>query len=294
MSRLQRAMEKADREGLLTLTSVDQQRVGDTAVMEHSVAALDGFAPRLTPAFSPPARVEPPPAETMRPTNVGFSPLLVSATRPGSHVAERYRLLRTRLEQWRKGAGTQLLLVTSPGAGDGKTTTGANLALTMAQEFREQVVLVDADLRRSSVAAQFGIAAEPGLSDVLRGAATLEEALVEIDGHGLFVLPAGSPTAGSTELLTSLMMQRLVGTLRGRFSRIVVDTPPIALADSHVLARLADGVLVVVRAGVTTRPAVERALAGVDRQRLIGIVLNDVDETPAEQHYWTEEQGAGE
>jgi Mrp family chromosome partitioning ATPase len=73
------------------------------------------------------------------------------------------------------------------------------------------------------------------------------------------------------------MMSRLVDTLRSRFSRIVVDSPPVTLADTHVLARMADGILIVVRAGVTSRPALEHALEGVERERIAGLVLNDVD-----------------
>jgi non-specific protein-tyrosine kinase len=203
--------------------------------------------------------------------------MFVVATDPESSAAEQYRLLRTRLEGRDGTRQTQLLLVTSPRIGDGKTTTSANLALTMAQEFREKVVLVEADLRRPILAARCGVRVEPGLIDVLMGACTLDDALASVADHHLFVLPAGLAAARSTELLASSMMQRVVTALRARFSRIVVDTPPVALADTHVLARLSDGILVVVRAGVTPRPAVERALASVDRQRLIGIVLNEVD-----------------
>ena len=87
------------------------------------------------------------------------------------------------------------------------------------------------------------------------------------------------------------MMQRVIASLRGRFHRIVMDTPPVALADTLVLARLADGVLVVVRAGVTPRPAVERALAGIDRDRLLGLVLNEVDDTADEYAYAARSSG---
>jgi non-specific protein-tyrosine kinase len=207
-----------------------------------------------------------------------MSPLFVAAIAPTSSAAEQYRLLRTRLEARDGTRRTQLLLVTSPRIGDGKTTTSANLALTMAQEFRQQVVLVDADLRRPVLAELFGVPQEPGLVDVLVGAATLDEALVAVPGQHLSLLPAGLAAERSTELLASSMMQQALDALRTRFSRIVVDTPPIALADTHVLARLADGILIVVKSGVTPRPAMERALAGVDRQRILGVVLNEVDD----------------
>jgi capsular exopolysaccharide synthesis family protein len=207
-----------------------------------------------------------------------MSPLFVAAIAPTSSAAEQYRLLRTRLEARDGARRTQLLLVTSPRIGDGKTTTSANLALTMAQEFQQRVVLVDADLRRPVLAELFSVPQEPGLVDVLVGAATLDEALVAVQGQHLSLLPAGLAAERSTELLASSMMQQALDALRTRFSRIVVDTPPIALADTHVLARLADGILIVVKSGVTPRPAMERALAGVDRQRILGVVLNEVDD----------------
>ena len=147
----------------------------------------------------------------------------------------------------------------------------------MAQDFNHSVVLVEADLRRPTLAGLCGVSPDRGLVDVLVGGAPLEDAMVQLPEQNLFVLPAGPVTSRSPELLGSSMMNRLIETLRSRFSRIVVDSPPVTLADTHVLARLADGVLIVVRAGVTSRPALEHALEGVERERIAGLVLNDVD-----------------
>jgi capsular exopolysaccharide synthesis family protein len=274
---IHRAVERAEREGLLTWTAraADDRAAGGTAVEEPPIARAPEPLPELrveTSEWDPPVA-----------SDAALSHLFVAVTEPGSSAAEQYRLLRTRLEG--NGRRTQLLLVTSPRTGDGKTTTSANLALTMAQEFQHRVVLIEADLRRPALAGMFGVRAEPGLVDVLVGAVSLEDALVAVPGHQLFVLPAGLPAGRSTELLASSMMQRTLDALRARFDRIVVDTPPMTLADTHVLARLADGVLFVVRAGVTPRPALEQALASVDRQRLMGIVLNEVDEALGEYAY---------
>ncbi len=180
---------------------------------------------------------------------------------------------------------TQVLLVTSPQLGDGKTTTSANLALTMASEFEHKVVLVEADLRRPSLAAQFGLNVQHGLVDVLMGGVPLDQALVRLPGHHLTLLPAGLEAARSTELLASSIMLQTIDALRARFDRIIIDTTPVGLADTHVLARIADGVLVVVRAGVTPRPALERALTSIDRDRLLGIVLNEVEESAGAYSY---------
>jgi protein-tyrosine kinase len=281
MSRIHRAVEKAEREGLLSSwTRTDDERARRATVVADRAAHATAVEELPLPLARPPVSArEERVWETPRTTDAPLSPLFVAATEPGSSAAEQYRLLRTRLEGQGSTRPTQVLVVTSPRIGEGKTTTSANLALTMAQEFHHRVALVEADLRRPTLAAQFGVQAEPGLVDVLIGAAPLEDALVPVPGQHLFLLPAGAAAARSSELLASSMMQRVMDALRARFDRIVIDTPPTTLADTHVLARQADGVLIVVRAGVTPRPAVERAIAAVDRQRLIGIVLNEVDET---------------
>jgi capsular exopolysaccharide synthesis family protein len=282
MSRLHRSVEKAEREGLLQWTRPLEGQRQTTTVEDppapQPVETVDAHVPPVMTFESP--RWEPSelPPDDPRVSGPLFSPLFVAATEPGSAAAEQYRLLRTRLEARDATRRTQLLLVTSPKLGDGKTTTAANLALTMAREVQHKVVLVEADLRRPSLAAGFGIEAEQGLVDVLIGALPLEDALIKVPDHDLVLLPAGTQAASSTELLASLTMQRVLDALRARFDRIVVDTPPVGLSDTHVLARLADGILVVVRAGVTPRPALERALASMDRERLLGIVLNEVDD----------------
>lgn len=277
MSGIHRAMEKAERDGLLTWTRPDESSAARPTALEDPPRRARQPSPEPPDDIAVPWEI---PASTAAEglDQATFSPLFVVATDPGSLAAEQYRLLRTRLEGRENSGRTQLLLVTSPRVAEGKTTTSTNLALTMAQEFQYRVLLVEADLRRPSLASLFGLPPAVGLADVLLGTATLEEALVEIPGHQLSLLPAGSGAARSTELLASTAMQRTVDALRTRFDRIVVDAPPITLSDTVVLARLADGVLIVVRSGVTPRPAIERALSGLDRRKVIGMVLNEVEE----------------
>jgi capsular exopolysaccharide synthesis family protein len=139
--------------------------------------------------------------------------------------------------------------------------------------------LLEADLRRPTVSTLFDLPASPGLAGVLIGSAMLESALVPVPGQHLTVLPAGDPPARPTELIGSTAMRRTIEALRSQFDRIVVDTPPVALADTHVLGSFADGILMVVRAGVTPRDGVERALAAFDREKVLGLVLNEVEGT---------------
>jgi capsular exopolysaccharide synthesis family protein len=286
MSRIHRALEKADREGLLTWTKGG----GDTSVAVPETPA---------PAVAPPAPIRssgPRPAAWAPPVEevqwqpsaedvpqFHLSPTFVAATAPSSSAAEHYRLLRARLERQEKGRRKQLVLITSAQSGDGKTTTSANLALTMAQEYGQRVVLVEGDLRRPTLADQFGLEPGPGLVDVLVGAVSLEAALVHLPEHGLHVLPGGLPTPRSAGLVASAAMRRVIDSLRGRFDRIVLDAPPSTIADTHELVRVADGVLFVVRAGVTPRESIEKALEEMDTEKVLGIVLNDSD-TAGEQN----------
>jgi tyrosine-protein kinase Etk/Wzc len=146
----------------------------------------------------------------------------------------------------------------------------------MAQEFQQRVLLLDADLRRPAVHRLFGVADSPGLAEVLMNVAELEHALVPVAEHHLTLLPAGVPPGRPAELLGSVTMRRTLEALRGRFDRIVIDVPPVApLADLHILAPMLDGMLLIVRAGITQKPAIERALAGLDTSKVLGLVLNE-------------------
>jgi capsular exopolysaccharide synthesis family protein len=215
--------------------------------------------------------------EPLHPAQAQLDPLLVAAHAPSSLAAEQYRSLRTRLKHVENGRALRTIAITSPAKGDGKSLTAANLALTLAQEFQQRVLLLDADLRRPTVHRLFGVEQCPGLGDVLMNAADLDQALVAVQDHHLTVLPAGIPPGNPAELLGSAAMRRVLDTLRSRFDRILIDVPPVApLADLHILAPVVDGLLLIVRAGITPKPAIERALSGLDTSKVLGLVLNEV------------------
>jgi capsular exopolysaccharide synthesis family protein len=211
----------------------------------------------------------------------------VAALAPQSLAAEQYRSLRTRLTRTEKDSGRALraIIVTSPSKGDGKSVTAANLALTMAQEFQHRVLLLDADLRQPTAHRLFGISSTPGLSDVLMGGASLDDALVTVPEQHLTVLPAGAISSHPAELLGSAGMRRTLDTLRTRFDRIVIDMPPVApLADVQIALPNADGLLLIVRAGSTPKPAIERALSGLDASKVLGLVLNEAGADSAQDY----------
>jgi capsular exopolysaccharide synthesis family protein len=234
------------------------------------------------------------PAADSAPADVDLDLRLVAGHAPQSLAAEQYRSLRTRLKSAESGRALRTIVITSPNKGDGKSLTAANLALTMAQEFQQRVLLLDADLRRPSIHRLFGIAETPGLSEVLMGGADVEDALVTLRDHRLTILPSGEVPVHPAELLGSAAMRRVLDTLRSRFDRILIDMPPVApLADVAIASSMADGVLMIVRAGVTPKPAIERALSGLDMSKVLGLVLNDAGDTAGRYGYGADGYAAG-
>jgi len=145
----------------------------------------------------------------------------------------------------------------------------------MAQEFQRRVLVIDADLRHPRVHELLGLDPGPGLVDVLTGDASLADALVELPTHHLTVLRAGRVYDRPAEMLGSAPMRRLLDSLRTQFDRIVVDSAPAVVADPVAIAPIVDGLLLVVRAGITTKPAIARALGSLSSSRLLGLVFNE-------------------
>lgn len=309
MSRIQEILNKAERDGTTRRTR---------ALTEEKPLASPRPAPPpvVTPLYPRSTYDTPPPASPRvatgsdASTSSGQSPTavatridepmahgtaapghlhaqLIAALAPASLAAEQYRSLRTRVKRAENGRLVRTIVVTSPAKGDGKSLTAANLALTMAQEFQQRVLLLDADLRRPTVHRLFGISDTPGLVDVLMGVAELDDAVVTLPDHHLSLLPAGVPPGHPAELLGSSAMRRTLDALASRYDRILIDMPPVApLADLHVMAPMVDGILMIVRAGMTPKPAIEQALAGLDISKVLGLVLNDSgDHAPDKYRY---------
>lgn len=198
---------------------------------------------------------------------------------PESMLAEAFRALRTSVLLSRPDGAHQLVMVTSANPGEGKTCTAVNLALALAQSGGE-VLLIDADFRQPRVARSLNLPNQPGLSDVLAREAVLKDALLQLPGHDLQVLVAGSRPPNPADLLSSRTMRKLLQELRARFTSVVIDTPPVlVISDANILASQVDAVVLVAESQGTTRAAISRAskiitLAG---GRILGTVLNKVD-----------------
>jgi capsular exopolysaccharide synthesis family protein len=273
MSRIQNILDKAERDGAVRrIRHVAEQPAG-------AVPAVDSAA-----TFTPPPEI-PPSVETSAAPDIAaprvisgtrLNSRLITATSPAGVAAEQYRALRTRIVHTETGAAVNVVLVTSPGRGDGKSLTVANLGLTMAQEYQQRICIVDADFRASQQHRLFGLPESPGLSDVLGGRSVLEDALVTIEEHHITVLPAGAQSAHPAELLGTTTMRRVIESLRSRFDRIIIDSPAATpLADVSILAPLVDSVLLVIRAGVTSKPSIHDAISAIDTGKLLGFVLNE-------------------
>ena len=206
-----------------------------------------------------------------------LDPRLVSLTAAGSFAAEQYQGLRLTLERLGHGRGAQALAVTSPAAGDGKTVTAINLAGTLARGSDARVLLIDADLRRPTVASQLALdVTAKGLTDALTDERTaLEDVTTTLEPFNLSVIPAGTGHGAVHQMLRSTRMERLLKEARERYDFIVLDTPPLLpVFDSALLAKFVDGVLMVVSANRTPRKLLGEALNLLAPGKVLGIVFN--------------------
>jgi len=193
-------------------------------------------------------------------------------------VREAFRVLRTNLQFMDVDNPPRKIVITSPLPGDGKSSIACNIAVTLAAS-GNSVVLIDGDLRRSTIAASMGLPAGAGLTDVLAGRAELTEVLQRApQSKNLMVLAAGSVPPNPSEVLGSARMSRLLGEL-AKFAIVIIDAPPIIpVTDAAVLAHQADGALLVVNVGKTTYDLVEKSLDALQKAqgRALGLVLNRI------------------
>ncbi len=218
---------------------------------------------------------------------------LVTMWRPRSLVAEQFRVAATRLELMAGERKSTVIVLTSALMGEGKSCTSLNLAHVLARDLDKKTVLVDCDLKRPMQHVYAGVESHPGVAEVLHGDKPLDECIQHPEGLGFSILPAGSVVDGPPALSKMQQVADLLTELRERYEYIIVDAPPILpLADMNVLASMADVVALVVRAGMTGRDAVQKALKTMGDPGPISVVLNglEVQDTPyyMQQMYYHE------
>lgn len=240
----------------------------------------------LTNGFRPAQLHEPPPVAQAQIKAEEVHARLLMLREPHAAGCEQYRMLRTQLFHAAERERTQVVVVTSALAGEGKTATLLNLALAIAQSPNRRVLVIDGDLRRPRVATYLGLKPFSGFTEVLQNKVELFDAISRLDEHELYLLPVKRETTTPAELLSSPRFQAGLQELRRYFDFILLDSPPVRpFADARLLANHADAVLFVVRAGFAPYETVEQAVEALAGQRILGVVLNGATEVREVSEY---------
>ncbi|GAB1723733.1 MAG: AAA family ATPase [Nitrospira sp. CR1.1] len=218
---------------------------------------------------------------------------LVSMWRPLSFVAEQYRVAATRLELMTGDRKSTAIVVTSAVMGEGKSSTALNLGYVLAKDLDRRTIVIDCDLKRPMQHIYAGVWQHPGLVEVLRGTKVVEDCVQRLGESGPWILPAGS--VGDNPLALSKMHQLadLITDLKEKFDYVIIDAPPVLpLADMQVLASMGDLLAYVVKASMTGRDVVQKALKAIGDTTNVGVILNGLDAhtTPyyMQQEYYRE------
>ncbi len=213
---------------------------------------------------------------------------LVTMLNPKSPISEQYRTIRTNIEFSTVDEDMRLIMVTSSGPGEGKSTTTNNIAVVFAQQGKK-VLLVDSDLRKPTAHYSFRVDNHTGLTNVLTKQEKLEHAIRETDQENLYLLPSGPIPPNPAEMLGSKAMDQFLNDVKDSFDVVVFDTPPVlAVTDGQVLANKVDGVVLVVSSGKTETEAALKAKETLmnSKAKLLGVVLNNIKRTESQYYYY--------
>lgn len=205
--------------------------------------------------------------------------------------SEAFRLLGVRLRHLQQERALKRLLITSSVPREGKSTAAANLSCSLAKRGEQRVLLLEGDLRRPSLTTIFGITAHPGLYECVEAGRALFSCLYYLDEAHLWLLPAGCPPANTPELLRPEGLSTVLDRLSDSFDWIIIDSPPILpIADTSIWMRLSDGILLVVRQGVSEKRPLEKGLKALESKKLLGVLLN-CSRTPPHSDYYCKTSG---
>ncbi len=212
-------------------------------------------------------------------------PAIFPFDQANASAAEQYRMIRTKIAYARPPGS--IITLSSATAGDGKTITALNIAAALALKNDANIVLVDGDLCRATVAGKLGIPQSPGLVDFLQGHCQLEEVIIRLEQiPNLYIVPAGEAGQKRTELLESPRWKALVSLFRRQFAYTIIDAPPIGVvADYELLQAAGDAVVMVVRPDHTERPLCLNAIATIPKEKLLGVVFNAADKSTIAKSY---------
>jgi capsular exopolysaccharide synthesis family protein len=219
---------------------------------------------------------------------------LVCLTDKESPAAEAFRLLRVRLRHLRRDRILKKLLITSTSPEEGKSFAAANLACTLASASQERILLLEGDLRRPVLSKMFGVDPKSGICEVMSGKSTLSSSIYRLEGPGIWILPAGSAHSDPMEIIQSPKLSSVIQQVAKWFDWIIIDSPPaLPLADTTTLARMADGILLVVRRGTTEKRKLEKGLEAFEANKLLGAILNSSDSAADKDYYYYRQKPEG-
>ncbi|WP_058301306.1 CpsD/CapB family tyrosine-protein kinase [Gorillibacterium timonense] len=214
--------------------------------------------------------------------------MLITLENPKSPISESYRMLRSNLDFTSFDNNEKILMVTSAGPSEGKSTTTTNLATVYAQSDK-RVLIVDADLRKPTVHLSFNRSNRNGLSNILVGQAEWKECIQSSGIDNLSIIPSGPIPPNPSELLSSKRMKKFIEEVKDEFDIILFDTSPIlAVTDAQVVAAFCSGVILVVDAGKTKKDTLSKAKHTLERAdaRILGVVLNNISRSKGDSYYY--------
>ncbi|UJF34575.1 CpsD/CapB family tyrosine-protein kinase [Paenibacillus hexagrammi] len=213
---------------------------------------------------------------------------IITHQNPKSPISEAYRTLRTNIQFSSIDEELKVIMVTSAGPGEGKSTTITNLAVAYAQADKK-VLLIDADLRKPTMHHTFQISNRWGLTNLLTNQLTIEDVLKDSSIRNLSLIPSGPIPPNPSEILASKKMESVLEDLKQYFDIILIDAPPaIAVTDAQIISTRSDGVILVVDSDKVKRDVALKAKQQLDnvRARILGVVLNNVDRKNKEAYYY--------
>ncbi|MEW6375901.1 MAG: CpsD/CapB family tyrosine-protein kinase [Thermodesulfobacteriota bacterium] len=266
MSRIYRALEKAEEEKKQKVKEAPSMKVfEEKAVLKKETPVLK-FPEEKVETLVLPSKEE--------------TPVLIVP--PHSFAEEEFRKLKTQIFQ-RFPNPPHSVLVTSAAPREGKTMVAVNLSMAISQEFNRKAILIDGDLRKPSIHLEKSQNSK-GLSNYLSDGTPLSEVLIKTDVENLQIVTGGPRTSKSSELISSKRMEEFMKSLSelGDNTYIVIDSSPIiSTTEPALFSKMVDGIILVVMADRTPRETIQRAVKSIDRQKIIGVVFNQIDLKPS-------------
>lgn len=272
----------------------------ERCISEDSVARDRSAVAKLIDAIDD---CEVPPAESLTAWSADGAPwampdgqdsCLVSLTAADSLAAEKFRHLTVRLQEIRTVRTLKTVLVTSTIPGEGKSTLAANLACTLAATGPGKTLLLDGDLRRPSIARIFGVTGDRGLTDCLQNEKFLKSSLAKVKEQNLWLLLGGRACKSPLELLEAGQLPGMMERLKNEFDWIIVDSAPVLpMADTNIWMRVADGIVLVTRPGITRLKQLKKGMEAITADKLIGTVVNCSRSVAHQSEYYYSYSAAG-